>query len=212
MADKLTLAAEHRTEFGKGYARRIRANDKIPAVLYGHGTAPDHIVLPGHETMMALKNPNALLTIDIEGKKTLAVAKDVQRHPIKPYIVHVDLLIVKKGEKITVDVPVHLEGESAPGTIHVLEINSLEVLAEATHLPEYVTVSIEGMEEGDKLLAGDIKLPQGSELEGDPEQLIVHISVPRTAAEEEAAAPEGDVVPGTEEGDGPSESPADDEN
>lgn len=187
MSDKLTLAAEHRTEFGKGYARRIRMNNKIPAVLYGHGTEPDHIVLPGHETMMALKNPNALLTIDIEGTKTLAIAKDVQRDPIKPLIVHVDLLIVKKGEKIIVDVPVHLEGESAPGTIHVLEINSLQILAEATHLPEYVTVSIEGMDDGDKLLAGDIKLPQGSELDGDPEQLIVHISVPRTAAEEEAA-------------------------
>ncbi|MFW7414495.1 50S ribosomal protein L25/general stress protein Ctc [Demequina sp. SO4-18] len=213
MADKLTLVAEHRTEFGKGYARRIRANDKIPAVLYGHGTAPDHIVLPGHDTMMALKNPNALLNIDIDGKKTLAIAKDVQRHPIKPYIVHVDLLIVKKGEKITVDVPVHLEGESAPGTIHILEISSLEIAAEATHLPEYVTVSIEGMEEGDKLLAGDITLPQGSELDGDPEQLIVHISVPRIAAEEEdTEAPEGDVVPGTEDGDGPAESPADDEN
>ena len=212
MADKLTLAAEHRTEFGKGFARRIRANDKIPAVLYGHGTAPDHIVLPGHETMMALKNPNALLSIDIDGKKTLAIAKDVQRDPIKREIVHVDLLIVKKGEKITVDVPVHLEGESAPGTIHVVEINSLEILAEATHLPEYIMVSIEGLEEGDKVLAGDITLPQGSELAGDPEQLIVHISVPRVSEEDEVAdAPEGDVVPGTEDGDGPSASPADDD-
>ncbi|WP_062136112.1 50S ribosomal protein L25/general stress protein Ctc [Demequina aestuarii] len=212
MADTLTLAAEHRTEFGKGFARRIRANDKIPAVLYGHGTAPDHIVLPGHDTMMALKNPNALLNIDIDGKKTLAIAKDVQRDPIKREIVHVDLLIVKKGEKITVDVPVHLEGESAPGTIHVVEINSLEILAEATHLPEYITVSIEGLEEGDKVLAGDITLPQGSELAGDPEQLIVHISVPRVSEEDETAdAPEGDVVPGTEDGDGPSESPSGDD-
>ncbi|MFN3866711.1 MAG: 50S ribosomal protein L25/general stress protein Ctc [Demequina sp.] len=187
MSDKLTLAAEHRTEFGKGFARRIRAANKIPAVLYGHGTEPDHIVLPGHETMMALKNPNALLTIEIDGEKTLAIAKDVQRDPIKPLIVHVDLLIVKKGEKIIVDVPVHLEGESAPGTIHVLEINSLQILAEATHLPEYITVSIEGMDDGDKLLAGDITLPKGSELDGDPEQLIVHISVPRTSVEDEVA-------------------------
>lgn len=210
MADKLTLVAEHRTEFGKGFARRIRATDKIPAVLYGHGTAPDHIVLPGHETMMALKNPNALLSIDIDGKKTLSIAKDVQRDPIKRTIVHVDLLIVKKGEKITVDVPVHLEGESAPGTIHVLEINSLEILAEATHLPEYITVSIDGMEEGDKLLAGDITLPQGSELEGDPEQLIVHISVPRTAAEEEAD--EAAAAGGDDEGSSDEAASEDDEN
>ncbi|MDN4480070.1 50S ribosomal protein L25/general stress protein Ctc [Demequina muriae] len=210
MADKLTLVAEHRTEFGKGFARRIRATDKIPAVLYGHGTAPDHIVLPGHETMMALKNPNALLSIDIDGKKTLSIAKDVQRDPIKRTIVHVDLLIVKKGEKITVDVPVHLEGESAPGTIHVLEINSLEILAEATHLPEYITVSIDGMEEGDKLLAGDITLPQGSELEGDPEQLIVHISVPRTAAEEEAD--EAAAAGGDDEGSSDESASEDDEN
>ena len=212
MSDKLTLVATRRTEFGKGYARRIRANDQIPAVIYGHGEEPQHVILPGHDTMMALKNPNALLTIDIDGEeKQLTVAKDIQRDPIKPFIVHVDLLTVKKGEKITVDVPVHLEGESAPGTIHVFENSSLQILAEATHLPEYLTVSIEGMEEGDKKVAADLDLPQGSELAGDPEMLVVHVTVPRQSTEEEEAAPEGDVVPGTEDGDGPSESPEDDE-
>lgn len=196
MPDKLTLAAERRTEFGKGYARRIRAAHKIPAVLYGHGTEPLHVALPGHDTMMALKSTNALLTIDLDGEKTLAIARDVQRHAIKPIIVHVDLLIVKKGEKIIVDVPVHIEGESAPGTIHVLEIGSLQVLAEATDLPEVITVSIDGLDDGDKLLAGDITLPKGAELEGDAEQLILLISTPRTLAEsdaDDAAAADGDA-------------------
>ncbi|GIG53661.1 50S ribosomal protein L25/general stress protein Ctc [Demequina activiva] len=195
MSDKLTLAATRRTEFGKGYARRIRANHQIPAVIYGHGEEPQHVILPGHDTMMALKNPNALLTIDIEGEeKQLTVAKDVQRDPIKPVIVHIDLLTVKKGEKITVDVPVHLEGESAPGTIHVLENSSLQILAEATHLPEYLTLSIDGMEEGDKKVAADIELPKGSELAVDPELLVVHVTVPRQAAEEEPAAAEGETA------------------
>jgi len=192
MSDKLKLAAEARTEFGKGAARRIRAAHQIPAVIYGHGEEPIHIVLPGHDTMMALKHPNALLTIAIDGDEQLAIAKDVQRDPIKPVIVHVDLLTVKKGEKITVDVPVHLEGESAPGTIHVLENASLQILAEATHLPEVLTLSIEGMEEGDKKVAADVELPKGSELAGDPELLVVHVTVPRTAAEEEPAAEAAD--------------------
>lgn len=203
MADKLLLAAQARTEFGKGAARRARVADRIPAVLYGHGEAPTHLLLPGHDTMMALKNPNALLTISVDGDEQLAVAKDVQRNPIKRTIEHVDLLLVKKGEKITVDVPVHVEGESAPGTIHVLENASLQILAEATHLPEYLTVNIEGMEEGDKKVAGDLELPKGSELAGDAEQLIIHISVPRTAAEEEpeADAAEGEAAEAPAEGD-----------
>jgi len=201
MADKLKLAAESRTEFGKGAARRIRANDKIPAVIYGHGENPLHIVLPGHDTMMALKNPNALLTVVVDGDKHLAIAKDIQRDPIKPLIVHVDLLTVKKGEKINVDVPVHLEGESAPGTIHVLENASLQLLVEATHIPEYLTVSIEGMDEGDKLLASEVELPEGSELAVDSETLVVHVTVPRQAAEEEEAeAAEGEAAEADAEG------------
>ncbi|WP_062077978.1 50S ribosomal protein L25/general stress protein Ctc [Demequina globuliformis] len=203
MADKLLLAAQARTEFGKGAARRARVADLIPAVLYGHGEAPTHLLLPGHDTMMALKNPNALLTIAVDGDEQLAVAKDVQRNPIKRTITHVDLLLVKKGEKITVDVPVHVEGESAPGTIHVLENASLQILAEATHLPEYLTVNIEGMEEGDKKVASDLELPKGSELAGDADQLIIHISVPRTAAEEPEAdaEAEGDAAEAAAEGD-----------
>ncbi|MFV0633784.1 50S ribosomal protein L25/general stress protein Ctc [Demequina sp.] len=201
MSDKLTLTAQVRTEFGKGYARRIRAAAGIPAVIYGHGEEPKHVVLPGHETMMALKHPNALLTIDIDGDKQLAVAKDVQRHPIKPIIVHVDLLTVKKGEKITVDVPVHLEGEVAPGAIHVLENATLQVLAEATALPESFVVSIEGLEEGAKITAADVELPKGVELAVDGELLVVHVTVPRGAAEDEAAEDEAEEAAAAAEGD-----------
>lgn len=186
MADQLRLAAETRTEFGKGAARRARMAHKIPAVLYGHGVDPIHVLLPGHDTMMALKHQNALLNIDLPGNDQMAIAKDVQRDPVKRIIEHVDLLIVRKGEKITVDVAVHLEGESAPGTIHVLENSTISVAAEATHLPEYVTVSIEGLEEGARVLAGEVTLPEGSVLVTDPEQLVVAISVPRVSAEDEA--------------------------
>lgn len=209
--DTLTLKSTVRTEFGKGASRRIRANNQIPAVIYGHGAEPQHVVLPGHATMMALKNPNALLTIDIDGETQMAVAKDVQRHAIKPVIVHVDLLTVKKGEKIVVDVTVQIEGESVPGTIHVVEQNSIEVLAEATNLPEYVTLSIEGMDDGDKVLAGEIELPEGAELAGDPEHLIVSVTVPRTAEEEDAeedAAAAGESAEETAE----AESDSDEEN
>ncbi|WP_296667422.1 50S ribosomal protein L25/general stress protein Ctc [Demequina sp.] len=188
MSDKLTLAAEKRTAFGKGAARRARAAHQIPAVIYGHGTDPLHILLPGHDTMMALKHQNALLTITIDGSSEMAIAKDVQRDPVRRIIEHVDLLLVKKGEKITVEVPVHLVGESAPGTIHVLETTSLQLEAEATHLPEFVEVSIEGLEEGAKISASDVVLPQGSTLATDTDITVVMISVPRSGTAEDDAA------------------------
>ena len=188
MSDKLTLAAESRTEFGKGAARRARAAGKIPAVLYGHGSEPLHVLLPGHDTMMALKHSNALLTIEWDKESQMVIAKDVQRDPVRRIIEHVDLLIVKKGEKITVDVAVHVVGESYPGTIHVLEHSSLQILAEATHLPEGIEVSIEGLTEGAKIHAGEIALPAGSELVTDPEALVIAISTPRASAADEADA------------------------
>ena len=188
MSDKLKLAAEPRSEFGKGAARRARAGGQIPAVLYGHGTDPVHVLLPGHQTMLALKHSNALFTITLGDSTELAIAKDVQRDPVRRIIEHVDLLIVKKGEKITVDVSVHVVGESYPGTIHVLEHSSLQILAEATHLPEAIEVSIEGLEEGAKIHAGEITLPAGSELVTDPEALVVAISTPRASAADEADA------------------------
>ena len=188
MSDNLTLAAEKRTEFGKGAARRARAAGQIPAVLYGHGTDPVHVLLPGHDTMMALKHSNALLTIKLDKDSELAIAKDVQRDPVRRIIEHVDLLLVKKGEKLTVDVAVHLTGESVSGTIHVQEHSTLSVLAEATNLPEFIEVSIEGLDDGDKIVAGDVKLPEGTELVTDADALVVAVSTPRVSAADEADA------------------------
>ena len=145
MSDSTKLTAAKRTDFGKGAARKIRRAGNIPAVMYGHGTDPVHISLPGHDTMMALKQANALLTIVIDGAEQLALAKDVQRDPIKPVIDHVDLVVVRKGEKVTVDVAVHLEGEAAPETVVTLDNNSLQLEVLATNIPENVVVSVEGL-------------------------------------------------------------------
>src|SRR5688500_2693742 len=140
------LQAEPRTEFGKGAARRIRRDHKVPAVLYGHGTDPVHITLPGHDTMMALKHggANALLSIELDGASQLALPKQVQQDPIKGFLEHLDLIIVKKGEKVTVEVPVIVTGDSAPDTLVTVEHNSVSIEAEATHIPESIEVSVEG--------------------------------------------------------------------
>src|SRR5690606_18377285 len=153
MAD-VKIKAEVRKEFGKGAARRLRRADKVPAVIYGHGTEPVHVTLPGHETMLALKTPNVLITLDIEGREELVIPKAVQREAIRGFLIHVDLLVVRRGEKITVDVPIHIEGELAPGgglIEHVLD--TLPVEAEATHIPESVTASVEGLTPGDSVRA-----------------------------------------------------------
>ncbi|GAA1732131.1 50S ribosomal protein L25/general stress protein Ctc [Isoptericola hypogeus] len=187
---EIKLAAEARTEFGKGAARRIRRENKIPAVLYGHGTDPVHITLPGHATMLAMRQSNALFSIEVEGTNELAVAKDVQRDAVRGTIEHVDLLLVKRGEKIAVDITVNVVGESAPGTIHFVEAQTLSVEAEATHLPESVDVSIEGLEAGSHVTAGEVELPQGVILLTDPAAAVVAVSEPRAevAAEDEAEA------------------------
>jgi len=184
MSDVLTLAAEMRSEFGKGFARRARVAGKIPAVLYGHGSDPVHVFLPGHETMMALKHSNALLTIMIDGKPELTIAKDVQKDYVRRTIAHVDLLIVKKGEKITVDVPLHLTGEPFPGCVAVLEHNTVSVSAEATHLPERFEISVEGLTDGQHVMAGDVALPAGSTLLTDPRLTVLFVTETRAAAAE----------------------------
>lgn len=187
------IAAELRTEFGKGAARRLRRADKVPAVLYGHGTDPLHLSLPGHDIMLALKNPNALLTLSVDGKKDeMALARHVQRDPLKGFIKHVDLILVRRGEKVAVDIPVHLVGEAAPGTLVNLDSPAISLEAEATHLPEYVEVSIEGLEAGTQIHAKDLTLPPGSALDADEELLVVNITVAPTAEDLEAeeAAPE----------------------
>ncbi len=191
------IQAESRTEFGKGAARRIRRADKVPAVLYGHGTDPIHITLPGHDTMLALKHggANALLTIEIGGKSQLALPKQVQRDPIKGFLEHVDLLVVKKGEKVTVDVPVHVIGDAAPETLVVTEHTVVSLDAEATHIPEFIEVSVEGAEVGTQLFAKDLDLPSGSALHLDEDTLIVNVTHAPTAeeVEEELAEAEAEV-------------------
>ncbi len=172
------LQAESRTEFGKGAARRIRREHKVPAVLYGHGTDPIHVTLPGHDTMMALKHggANALLSIELDGDTQLALPKQVQRNPIRGELEHLDLILVRRGEKVTVDVPIHVVGEAAAETVVTLENATISLEAEATHIPEFIELSVEGAEAGTQLLASDLQLPQGSSLQVDEELLVVNIT------------------------------------
>ncbi|MEP6796765.1 MAG: 50S ribosomal protein L25/general stress protein Ctc, partial [Lapillicoccus sp.] len=168
------------------------------AVLYGHGTAPVHITLPGHDTMMALKTSNALLEIEIEGQVQLALAKDVQRDPIKPVIEHVDLVIVRRGEKVTVDVSVHTEGEAAPETVVTVDSQTLQLLVLATNIPENVVVSVEGLPAGTQVLASAVPLPEGAELVTDPETLVVNVTAQVTAEALEAELAEAEAEAGIE--------------
>jgi large subunit ribosomal protein L25 len=193
------LAAELRTEFGKGYARRARMNHQIPAVIYGHGAEPIHVTLPAKATTLAVRTANALLSLDINGEGHLALVKDVQRDPVKQIIEHIDLLTVRQGEKVTVDVPVHVEGETAPGTVHNLELNVVSLEAEATHLPESVVVSIEGRGAGEHIHASDLVLPKGSALLTDAEALVVNISEATATQEETEAAEAAEEAPAAEE-------------
>ncbi len=182
------VSAEIRENFGKGFARRLRAQGKIPAVIYGHGTAPQHVTLPGHQVSLIIRRANAVLNLDIAGTPELALVKDVQRDPVLQIIEHIDLLVVKKGEKIHVDVPVHLEGESFSGTIVNFDATTISIEAEATHIPEYVTVNIDGLQDGTHILAKDVALPKGSTLLSDPEMLVVGITTPSASSLDDAAA------------------------
>jgi large subunit ribosomal protein L25 len=206
MSENTHLAAEPRTSFGKGAARKIRATNKIPAVIYGHGTEPRHVTLPGHETALLLRKKNVVLTLDIEGDQQLALVKDVQKDPVRQLIEHIDLIVIRKGEKVIVDVPVHVEGESAPGTIHMLEHSTISVEAEATHIPEYLVVSIEGAEEGTQIHANQVKLPAGTTLVTDADATIVVVSTPQldTSSDAEGSAEavaEGEAGEAAAEGD-----------
>ncbi|MCP9944093.1 50S ribosomal protein L25/general stress protein Ctc [Streptomyces somaliensis] len=183
------ITAETRSEFGKGAARRIRRENKVPGVLYGHGTEPVHLTLPGHDLMMALKTSNALLALEFDGKSELAIPKAVQRDPLKGFIEHVDLLLVNRGEQVNVEIPVHTEGELAAGG-NLLEhvLNALPVEAEATHIPESLTVSVEGLAAGASVLAKDIALPKGVTLAVDADTVVLQV----LAAQAEDAAAEGE--------------------
>ncbi len=198
MSSEVKIQAESRTEFGKGAARRIRRQDKVPAVLYGHGNDPVHLSLPGHELMLALKTANALLSIQLDGKSQLALPKQVQRDPIKGFIEHADLIVVSRGEKVTVEVPVVLVGEADPDALVTLEHATVALEAEATHIPESVEVDLEGAVVGTQILAKDLKLAEGSTLILDEEALVVNIVAAPTAEEVEADLAEAEAELGVE--------------
>ncbi|MBB4929723.1 large subunit ribosomal protein L25 [Lipingzhangella halophila] len=207
---EVRIAAESRTEFGKGASRRARRAGRVPAVLYGHGTDPRHITIDNHALMLALKTPNVLLRVDgLKGVDNLCLPKAVQRDPIKGFLEHVDLLVVKKGEKVTVEIPVTLTGEIAAGGVLNQELTQVEVEAEATHIPEGVELDVEGLEVGTQISAADLRMPAGTTLASDPETLVLTISAERTEEEVEAeiAEPgEGAAVPAAEEAGGAAES------
>jgi large subunit ribosomal protein L25 len=190
---EVRLAAEVRTEFGKGGARRTRRAGKIPAVIYGHGADPRHVSLPAREFTHAIKRggANVLLTLSVEGKDELTIPKAMQRHPIKGEYEHVDLISVRIGEKVTIDVPLVLTGAIAPGGLLGQDHTSVTVEAEATHLPTEIEVSIEGLEVGAHINAGDLILPAGSTLVTDAETLLVNVSQAPTEADMAAATEVG---------------------
>lgn len=179
------IDAETRTEFGKGAARRTRRAGKIPAVLYGHGTAPQHLSLPELEFKRVVREQgrNAVLTLNIGGTPQLALTKTVVQHPIRPYIEHVDLLVISRGEKVEVEVQLIVIGDAAPGTLVTQELNTLLVEADVSSIPESIEVSVEGLRVGTQIQAADLALPEGTELKSDAELLVVNV-VPAPTAED----------------------------
>lgn len=199
MSSEVKIQAESRSQFGKGAARRIRRDSKVPAVLYGHGSAPVHITLPGHELMLALKTgANALLSIELDGKSQLALPKQVQRDPIKGFIEHADLIIVSRGEKVTVDVPIVLVGDPVADALVTSDHTSVPLEAEATHIPDSIQLNIEGLEIGTQVLAKDLVLPSGSTLTLDPEALIVNITAVQSQESLDAELAEAEADLGIE--------------
>ena len=195
---EVRIAAEPRTEFGKGAARRTRRAGKVPAVLYGHGTEPRHLALPAHDLMLALKTPNVLLRLGGVDGNDLALPKSVQRDPIKGFLEHVDLIVVSRGEKVVVEIPVEVTGDVAPGGMLDQQLVTVSVEAEATHIPGSVTVDVEGLEAGSHISAGDLNLPRGVTLDTDEEMVVVQVLSERTAEQIEAELAEAESEAGVE--------------
>ena len=197
MADATNkIVADLRVKFGKGAARKLRVLGKIPAVMYGHGTTPVHVALPAHQIGLLLRRANAVLELDIDGKSHLTLVKDVQKDPFLQIIEHLDLIVIRKGEKVQVEVSVHLNGESAPGTIADLDTKTLLLEVEATSIPQNLPVSVEGLEDGDQIRAKDVVLPTGATLVSDEDAVVVFVHLPAEEEEEEeeqAEAAEGDA-------------------
>ena len=191
MSDTSRLDAAVRESFGKGAARKLRAAGKTPAVIYGHGTDPLHVAVETHPLSLIVRQANALIDISVDGKDQLVLVKDVQRDPVRQIIEHVDLVVIRKGETVEVEVPIHIEGEPFSGTSAFQELNTLLLSVPAISIPESLVVNIEGAEEGTQVLAGEVTLPEGASLIDDPEQLVVHVLVPR-GSESEGSTEEGD--------------------
>lgn len=213
---EVRIEAEPRTEFGKGPSRRIRRAGRVPAVMYGHGADNRHFTLPGHELMVALKTPNVLIRIGgLDGASVLTLPKAVQRDAIKGFIEHVDLIEVRSGEKVTVEIPIRVSGDVFSGGVLDQQLVQLSVEAEATHLPDGVDVDVEGMEIGTAVHAKDIALPSGTTLVTDPEALVLHVLAPLTAEQLDAelgqTAPEAAEEAAAPEAPAPAEAPAEEE-
>jgi large subunit ribosomal protein L25 len=196
---EVRIAAEPRTEFGKGPARRERRAGRVPAVLYGHGTDPRHVSLPGHDVLLALRTANVLIRIEgLDGGSQLALPKAVQRDAIRGSVEHVDLIMVRQGEKVTVEIPITLTGEIAPDGMLDQQLVQISLEAEATHIPPGIEVDIEGMQIGDAVHAKDLKLPSGVTLAVEPEILVLHVIAAPTAEQMEAelGLPEGEQPEG----------------
>jgi large subunit ribosomal protein L25 len=188
------ISADARNSFGKGAARKLRVLGKIPAVIYGHGTEPVHVALPAHEIGLLLRRANAVLELDVEGTTHLTLVKDVQKDPVRQIIEHLDLIVIRKGEKVQVEVAVHVVGEPAPGTTADLDAKTLLLEVEATNIPQSVTVDVEGLEDGSLVHASEVKLPKGAELISDPEMVVVGVHLPAEEEEEEETV-EGEEAP-----------------
>ena len=198
---EVRIAAEPRTEFGKGPARRERRAGRVPAVLYGHGAEPRHVSLPGHEVLMALRTANVLIRLEgLPGGSQLALPKAVQRDPIKGYVEHVDLITVRRGEKVTVEIPVTTTGDVAPDGLLDQQLVQIAVEAEATNIPPGIEVDVEEMAIGTAVHAGDLSLPQGVTLAVESDVLVLHVIAAPTAAEIEAelGVPEAEAAEGAE--------------
>jgi large subunit ribosomal protein L25 len=207
MSNEIKIAAQSRTEFGKGASRRLRREDLVPAVMYGHGSDPVHLTMPGHDTLLALRTANALLSISIDGgEPQLALPRQVQRNPLKGTLTHVDLLVVKRGEKVVVEVPLVIIGEEdLDEGIVMADMMSIELEVEATRIPANIEINVAGWEVGRQLTAGELELPEGAAYTGEDEDLVLSINVVR---EEVAEPEEGEEGEAAEAGAGASEEDA----
>ena len=209
---EVSIAAQPRSEFGKGAARRVRRDHRVPAVLYGHGTPPRHVSLPGHELMRALKSANVLLLLEgLEGGAELALPKAVQRDAVSGALEHVDLLLVRRGEQVTIDVPLSITGNLVPDGFLDQQLVSLSINAEATHIPQQIEISIQDLQIGQSIHAGQVKLPQGSTLQTDPDAVVVHITGAQSAEQFDAELAEAasELAPAAAEAPAAEAAPAD---